>query len=192
MSLTIGGPDLRPYDKDNGHAGIIAPTNTAWGVPSAAGTLAANRTYGSRFVPSRNMTIASMHFQVATAAGTGDSNIDLAIYDGTGQSKLASSGASALGINTSTTLKGASLTSPLSLTAGTTYYAALSTASAFAGTAPAILAILAAGSSGTSAQWAGTSLGLISCFAHTAGGTAPSAIVVSSSALAPVIFMREV
>jgi hypothetical protein len=112
---------LVPYDKDNGHAGIIAPHGASAGWTTTL--LVANRGYLARFRPSRNMTITNIAYAVTTFA-TNDDPVDVGIYSAA-LDLIVSSGATLAKLNTAIGVKSVTITST-PLVAGTTYYAALS------------------------------------------------------------------
>jgi hypothetical protein len=173
------------YDRDLGFAGLVAPS--AWwnGYP-ATGAVAANRTYCARVVPSRNMRIISLAFVTTVASDTND-NVDVGIYNGSGTTKLASSGASASGWN-GTGVKNIALSAAVDLVAGNTYYAAIATPAAFGGTTPQLLLST---STGVTSSLFGASIGLYTSFYHNAGGTLPSPLVVASAVAVPILAIRE-
>lgn len=111
-------------DRDNGQAGILAPSANRFGL--AATALVANQAYLLRFVPSRAMAISKLAFRVTTASGTNDP-VDVGIYDAAG-TRVVSSGATTSLLN-STGTKTATVATTV-LTAGSVYYAALAANSA--------------------------------------------------------------
>lgn len=116
-------PNLRPYDKDNGEAGIIIPTGD-WLLQGGV-AMSANQARFSRFVPSRRMTILSISF-VVSGASTGD--VDVGIYNAAGTTKLGSSGATS-GKLTATGTKNVALSAGVTLLPGVVYYGAISVSS---------------------------------------------------------------
>lgn len=182
----VARAQLGDFDRDAGQAGVVAPM-APWVAAVANSAVVAARTYVSRFTPSRSMTIVSMSVCVTTAGGTGDSNIDMGIYNAAGTTKLASTGATAAGIN-SVGIKNVALSASHTLTAGTTYYAAIATAASFPGTAPGFLCYVPGT---TNAQMFGSSLGTLEFGTHTAGGTLPSSLTISATSLGVILALRE-
>jgi hypothetical protein len=119
-ALLIGA---RQYDRDDGQAGMYC-TPMGGLLPLAAASLAASRAYAIRFVPSRNMTVVSMAFAVAAAAGADDA-CDVGIFSGNWQTLLGSAGATTGKLN-SIGSKTVTLAAPVALVARTAYYAAFS------------------------------------------------------------------
>lgn len=107
-------------DRDNGQAGVLAPSVHGWAEGGLA--LSANTAYLARFVPSRDIAVALIAFAVTTAAGADDA-CDVGIYDST-LTRVVSSGATTGKLN-STGVKTVTVTTTV-LKAGKTYYAAIS------------------------------------------------------------------
>lgn len=105
-------------DRDNGQAGIIAPS-TPLVLSSADAVMTSGRVYVSRFVPSRAMTARALAYRVAVVAAN-DDPVEVGILSSTGV-VLVSSG-SVTGRLNSTGLKTITL-ADTNLTAGQTYYA---------------------------------------------------------------------
>lgn len=127
----VSPPQIYPqYDRDPSLGGIVAPMTLA----GSTGALTAGRAYLGRFVPSRNMTIASIAFVVTVAAGADDA-CDVGIYAADG-SKIVSSGATTGKLNAGTGVK--SIAVAASLIAGTPYFAAFSVVTPFGGTAASV------------------------------------------------------
>ena len=114
------------FDKTRGQTGAWAIPNDGYNfsgmsingqVTSSQGTV-----WASRFVPTRNMTIVKIGFCMYLAATTND-QIDVGLYDATG-ARLVHAGATSSVVNGSTGVKTVAVSST-TLTAGTTYYAAL-------------------------------------------------------------------
>lgn len=108
-------------DRDNGQAGIVAPTAPGWFANAAA--VVAARGYLARVVPSRDIVVTKIGFVVTVAASV-DDPVDVGIYDSTLTTLLVSSGATLGKLNA----VGNSLVTVATTTlrAGTPYYAALS------------------------------------------------------------------
>lgn len=185
--MPLSTPGLRPLDRDEGQAGILAPTSQWW--VGAQATLVAQEADLARFVPSRNMTILSIGFYVTTTAGAND-NYDVGIYtvSGGNYSRLVSSGATAGKLNVGG-LQSIPITAT-NLTAGTIYYAA-GLCGALGGTAGKLL-----GASYARAEllkmW-GTNAGMIDTdFKSSAGTTLPSTITgAGGNTLAPIFTLNE-
>lgn len=109
----------RAQVQDNGQPGMFV--NPHVGTTMTAANITANRSYFSRFVPSRDITVTKIAIAVATSATSADSS-DVGIYNSSG-TLLASSGATSIGLN-STGAKVYTLSSPVTLRAGTVYYVA--------------------------------------------------------------------
>lgn len=112
--------NFRQYDKDDGQAGMFAPSGNGWNFTTSA--LTAGRAYLVRFVPSRPMTIASVEFIVTTLGA--DVACDVGIYDAA-YNRVAASTAAASRLNT-TGIKNISLASAYTVAPSTVYYAAFS------------------------------------------------------------------
>lgn len=185
-------PSLRPYDHDYGQAGLLVPQRVGLGTftGSPGAELVANRKYGVRMVPSRDMLIETIGFDVTAVEGSGgNSAMDVGVFDATGQTLLDSSGPTT-GIVNSIGWKHIDLGDPLPLSAGVTYYVALATAATFTGTGARVWACFPGTSSG---EPFGAAVGKIEIGVQlTAGGTlaAPYA-PTSSSGLVPVFAVRE-
>lgn len=109
------------YSAFNGQAGVLIPTAKGW--DGGSGTAFQNGRVGlTRFVLPTDFTVTSMKYR-CIGAGTG--NIDVGIYN-TSSTLLASSGATASKKNAVTT-ETLTLSAPVALTAGTVYYAAMTT-----------------------------------------------------------------
>lgn len=183
---------LEDYDRDNGQAGILVPNYPNLGPvgASAATILTANRKYAVRFVPSRDMRIITVGFCVQAVEGSsGNSAMDCGILSGNGQTLLGSSGATT-GIVNATGWRHLTLAAAVTLVAGTTYYAALATATSFTGTGAQILGLIPATSAG---QPFGLSNGITElCIEASAGGTLAAPLTpTSTSALIPIFCLRE-
>lgn len=118
--------DSLNVDRDNGQAGILAPSTPRFGLAPTA--LVANQVYLLRFVPSRTMTITRLGFRVTTASGT-DDPVMVGIYDAAATRVVAS--AALTGLLNSTGTKSATVAATV-LTAGSVYYAAIAANSAAA------------------------------------------------------------
>lgn len=185
-------PSLRPYDRDRGQAGLLVPSHPALGIyTSSAGVeLIANRKYGVRVVPSRDMRIVKVGIQIAAVEGSsGNSAMDVGIFDGTGQTLLGSSGPTT-GVVNSIGWKHLTLTTAVTLKAGTTYYAALATAATFTGTGARPFSVFPANQGG---EPFGLALGLLEYgIQTTAGGTLAAPFNPGSSgSVVPVFCLRE-
>jgi hypothetical protein len=156
------------------------------GVPAASAVIAA-RTYAIRVVPSRDMNIVSMACNVTTARDAADT-VAFAIYDSTVQTRLASTPATAGKMN-ATGIQSVNLPSAYTIRAGVTYYAALVTDDAYAGTAPSLWCCLPP--VGAPASGFGASIGIYEYFVHNGGGSAPASLTPASTVLAPFIWLRE-
>ena len=84
-------------------------------------TMTASEARCGRIYPSRAMTIASIAFEVTTAAA---GNVDVGIYRGSDMALLASSGSTA-GKLGATGIQTVSLSAPYTLSPGTPYYLAI-------------------------------------------------------------------
>lgn len=129
---------LRNLDRDVGQPGMYGVSAPGWFWQTL--TAVASRGYIARFVPSRDMTIANIAIAVSTAASV-DDPVDVGIYDAS-LNRLGSSGAT-LGKLNSPNTKSIALTAPVSLKAGSVYYAALSF-----GTVGGTAAVISGGSFG--------------------------------------------
>ena len=107
-------------DRDNGQAGIMAPTAQILSESSAAAT--SGRVYIARFVPSRDMTIRSIAFEVTSASATNDP-VEVGILNATATEKLGSSGSVSGILNSGNGVKSVNMASPIELESGTVYYA---------------------------------------------------------------------
>lgn len=137
--IANSGPtsSLRNVDRDYGQAGMLAAPGLGWALGTRS--VAANQLTFVRFVPSRDMTIGTLRIIVTTAAGADDAS-DAAILDAATMARLASAGAVTGKLN-ATGFKDYAIT-PLTVRAGTVYYAAHSTG-ALGGTAAAVMALSA-------------------------------------------------
>lgn len=179
------------FDRDQGVAGMVTPVAPYLGTASTA--LTASRAYFARVQPSRTITVASVVFIVATAAGAADA-FDVGVYtvSGANLARQASVGA----ITSATSGGGLSTTGvkvvnlSTTLTAGTVYYIGFSVGT-FGGTAGNL--VMAQGTFngafdliGTAA---GTSFGLFKATSHPLPDpvTSPS----SGAAQVPVLALRE-
>jgi hypothetical protein len=137
--IGLGGVDLRPLDRDRGQRGLLIPDFPALGGFSSTASFTdfeTSRRYAARFVPSRDMTIATMKIAITVVEGSsGNSALDLGIFSADGQTLLGSSG-NATGMTNALGWRTATLASPVDLEAGVAYYAAVATPAAFAGTVP--------------------------------------------------------
>ena len=111
-------------DMNEQEAGLIAPGGRGWRYDHAA--LVSNRGYVARFVPSRNYVITLVAFAIGTASGSNDP-LEIAVYDSTLSTKLATTGAVSGLLNSGTGVKTTSFS--ISLTAGTVYYGAFASQS---------------------------------------------------------------
>lgn len=117
-----------PGNDGHGLPGIFGPTWRGW-VGGTATALVSGTVYAYRIVPNRDYTITLAAINVSTASGT-DDPIEIAIFDGTGTTKLATTGSTTGKLNAGTGLKTVSLS--ITLLAGTPYivaFEATSTAS---------------------------------------------------------------
>lgn len=170
-------------DRDNGQAGLLAPTSGAVG-PTAV-TLVANQAFVVRFVPSRDMTITKIGFVVSTAASI-DDPVDVGIFDAT-LARLVSLGAT-LGLLNSLGVKAPAIAATL-LRAGTVYYAALS-CGAIGGTAAQVLG--AQFSIANFASIFGASPPQVECALKGASHPLPASIVTpGATGTAPFLALRE-
>lgn len=125
-TIYLTGPHAAQFnrsDRDNGQAGILAPTSIGWAGSTATALTASQATF-VRFVPSRIMNIVGAQFHTSTAAGADDA-CDVGIYNSDMSSRLASAGATTGKLN-GTGVKSVTFTAPVALDAGTVYYAAFS------------------------------------------------------------------
>lgn len=175
-------------DRDDGQAGLVVPYSHHLGFSGGA-ALVANRTLAARFVPSRDMSIISIGFAVTIAAGGNDA-VDVGIVNGAGTTKIASSGPTIGNLNV-TGVKNLALTATAELTAGTTYYACLATATSFIGSAPSLASCIPTGLLALTGAGFGGALGVIETLLHTAGGTIPTPLVVSGMPSMPFLWLRE-
>lgn len=176
------GPESRPYDKDNGQTGMYAPSG-AFGFLASTTALTASRAYFVRFVPSRNMTVSSIAFQVTT--GGADVACDVGIYSSS-LARLAVSTAAASRL-ASTGVKNIALTSSVVLTAGVTYYAAFS--SDVGSTASLAFAVV---NGATTAALFGATAGKVEMDFTAASHPLPATLTVTGNlAGAPLLAVRE-
>ncbi len=124
---------LRQYDRDNGQAGLIVPSQAPL---TSATALTASRAHVARFVPSRPMSITKIGFVVSTAAGSDDA-CDVGLYDAA-WARLVSAGATSAKMNV-LGFQTVSFTATL-LQAGVVYYAAFSLGAVGSSAASLILA----------------------------------------------------
>lgn len=132
--MPVTARNFRRYDRDNGQAGMIAPSTG--GIYAAQGSIAltASRAYLARFVPSRTFSATVIAFVCSTAAGADDA-VDVGLYD-SAYGRLVSAGATT-GKLTGTGLKTVTVAAT-TLQAGNVYYAAFSVGT-FGGTAGQVL-----------------------------------------------------
>lgn len=174
------------FDRDQGLPGMFAPLVGVYGVSAQA--LTASRAYFNRFVPSRNMTVTLIGFNVTTASGSDDA-CDAGIYTFSGSTltRVASAGATTGKLNA---LGPKTLSVSASLTAGTVYYAGFSVGT-FGGTAGQLMMASAAGNGGFDVF--GTALGsTISCFkasSHPLG--TPVSSLSTNASTTPLLAIRE-
>jgi hypothetical protein len=172
-------------DRDNGHTGMfVAPPGGARAVVA----LTAGRAYAMRFVPSRNMTISSIAFQVTTAAGA-DDTCDVGIYDSALTTRLVSKGATA-GLLNVLGVKNVDI-GDTALTAGTVYYAAFSSVTPFGAAAAQLLFLsLGVGSGGT---FFGTTAGVTEVAFKDASHPLPASLAGfgTTAGSAPLFALRE-
>jgi hypothetical protein len=190
VAISVSGESLRRLDRDNGQSGILTPTANlgAYG-GSALTALTANRKYGSRVVPSRRMTITTVGICVTTVEGSsGNSAIDVGIFDSTGQTLISSSGPQT-GVVNGLGWHHLTLAAPVTLSEGVTYYAGLAAAAAFTGTAAQLFGIVPA----TNAPIAfGSTLGVLEFgFLAAAGGTLAAPLGLNVAGFVPVFALRE-
>lgn len=182
--LTIKQRELRNVDRDNGQAGMYAPSAPGW---TGAGLgLTANTAIWARVVPSRDMTITQLAFAVSTAAGSDDA-CDVGIYDANLQ-RIVSSGATAGKLN-SVGVKTVAFAAT-TLKAGTVYYVAIS-CGAVGTTAATIRGASWAATEAT--QLFGTGVGVAEAFLKAASHPLPAGPVAAPTAtsLAPAMAVRE-
>ena len=124
----MAGPEIvrrnfRQYDKDDGQAGIIAPTQN--GNETLNLTMVASTAWFSRFTVSRPMTITLISFGVSTAAGSDDA-CDVGIYTPSGAdlTRVVSAGAT-IGKLNATGIKTVTIAAT-TLLPGQVYYAGFS------------------------------------------------------------------
>jgi hypothetical protein len=131
--LRLDGPaawhlvSISKMPDDDGLPGIFGPTMRGWAGGTAA-ALVSGTVYAYRIYPERDYTITLAYFNVSTASGT-DDPCEIAVYDGTGTTKLATTGSTTGKLN-STGDK--TITLSVSLAARTAYivaFEATSTAS---------------------------------------------------------------
>lgn len=184
-------PDLvrrnfRRYDRDNGQAGIVAPTH-GLGSNSAI-VVTASRGYIARFTPSRPMTITSISFVLTTASSTDDA-CDVGIFSGDLATKLVSAGATSGKLNGTLGLQTIPVTAT-TLAAGQVYYAAFSIGT-IGGTVPQF-AMSSFASTGMAVAF-GATAGLIEqghqSSAHPLA--APFTPVSTGIASVPILILRE-
>lgn len=107
-------------DRDNGQGGIMAPTAPIISESSAGMT--SGRVYLARFVPTRDMTIRAVAFELTANASSNDP-VEVGILDRTATEKLGTSGAVTGYLNTGAGIKSVPLIADTPLVAGETYYA---------------------------------------------------------------------
>lgn len=107
-------------DRDNGQGGIMFPTAQIFAETSA--TMTSGRVYLSRGVPTRNMSILSIAFELVANASTNDP-VEVGILNSTGTVKIATSGSVTGYLNTGAGIKTVPLTAAADLVAGDVYYA---------------------------------------------------------------------
>jgi hypothetical protein len=117
-ALLVSGASAPLGDGENG---AFAPSARGWHTSLVA--LTASRAYFVKFVPDRDMTIASIKFHVGTLGA--DVACDVGIYSADLQTRHAVSTAAASRLNT-TGIKNIALTASYTMRAGTTYYIAFS------------------------------------------------------------------
>lgn len=184
ISLSKLAPIILPeYDKDNGQAGMYAPTSPP---AVSASALTASRAYVVRFVPSRDMTIAKIAFCVSTAAGADDA-CDVGILSANLATLLGSKGATT-GLLNSTGAKVVTLGTPIALTKHTVYYAAFSVGT-FGGTAASL--VMASWASGGASQLFGSTGPSTEMAIQAAGHPIAAPFTPTQSSLAPLFALRE-
>lgn len=126
--------NFRQYDKDDGQAGVVAPTQN--GNETLNLTMVASTAWFSRFTVSRPMTITLISFGVSTAAGADDA-CDVGIYTPSGAdlTRVVSAGATTGKLN-ATGIKTVAITAT-TLVPRQVYYAGFS-CGALGGTAAII------------------------------------------------------
>lgn len=183
MSLKLLGPNPRAFDRDNGQVGLFAPNPLYGGTTNVI--LTASTLYVARFMPSRPFNAALIAY-VVTSFATTDDNVDVGIFDSTGQ-RLVSSGATAGKLNTSNGVKTVSFTAT-ALKAGTVYYAAL--ACGTVGGTAATLTHHTASTAGS--QFFGSSMPNISQGTYAANPTLPASVSISpTGGNVPLLAVRE-
>lgn len=172
---------FRQYDKDNGQAGMYAPSAPGWNTTNTAPT--ASRATFARFVPSRDMTVASIAFHVITLGA--DVACDVGIYD-SALNRMAVSTA-ATGRLASIGVKNIALTTPVALNARSIYYAAFS---ADAGST-AILTFAQYTGAGTASMF-GTTAGIVEIDFKAASHPLPTTLTVTGNlGGVPLLAVRE-
>lgn len=158
---------------EDGQAGIIIPTDRGWG-PGVANLSTANLARFIRFCPRRDITPLSVAF-VSGVVSTNNESVEIWISDASG-TKLFTTGAVAGLTNSAIGVKNPAFVTPTLLTAGTVYYAAL-TSSLAGGTAPQL--VTAAFQDVNTAKLFGTALGVVrfGTMAAVVPGSAPTTLV---------------
>lgn len=178
--------NVRVLDRDNGQAGLLAPTSRGWTGSNL--TLVASRGYVLRFVPSRSMTITKIAFGLVTAAGADDA-VCVGIYS-SALVRLATSGAVTGKLNgTNGTAPTVDLTAAYTVSPGTVYYAGFSSG-AQGGTAAVVGG--ATWNSAANVKLFGTTAGLLDVDAAAASHVLPDPFVLGGASSAfPIVALRE-
>lgn len=173
------------YDRDNGQAGIYAP---AMELPVGQTTLAltANRAFFGRFSPSRETVVTKLAFVLITAAGADDA-VDVGIYS-SDLTRLGSAGATTGKLTGSAGVRTVDLSAPLTLTAGTVYYAAFSSGTQ-GGSAGAVLGV--SHGHGNAPDLFGATAGLRETAYMNTAHALPSSASFTSAGNCPILAVRE-
>src|SRR5262249_25461754 len=146
--------------------------------------LVAGRAGYARFRPSRNMNITSISFVCQTAAGSDDA-VDVGIYNASGN-RIISSGPVTGKVNS---IGARTVPLSVSLTGGTTYYAALAAVTPFGSTAASVIHI-SQGSSAVSVMFS-ASFGLVELGYMAAGWPLPATLTYAQVSAVPFLAVRE-
>lgn len=176
--------DLIGADADNGQAGVYA--GSPWNTGVSA--LTASTAYGTRFVPTRDMTIISIAFSVTVVSGV-DVNCDVGIYSSILTTRIVASTAAAGSLN-SIGVKNISIASTV-LSAGTVYYACMSVASITG--SPSVLGCVFGGNTPNSTKLFGTGVPQIECFSKSSSHPLPSSLASPNGnpGATPLFALRE-
>jgi hypothetical protein len=180
-----GIPNTAHFDTQLGLPGVYAPYSGHFNTSAVA--LSASRAYFARVKPMRAVSVTAVAFLVTTVS-SGNDTVDVGIYTHSGSTlnRVAASGATSGTLNSGTGLKTISLSA--SLTAGTTYYAALAVGT-ITGGSPAML--MASGTNGV-LDFPGTAIGS-TLGPFKAATTLDSSISSLSTGAGgvPLMFLRE-